>query len=63
MILILTRGKQQAPSSLFLAFVIVLRSSYMMIHSSSTSFSAKIFRLTDSDMRLFFGFLPADIES
>ena len=43
----LTRSKPQAPSSSFLAFLIVSRPSYIIIHSS---FSPKIFRLTDLDI-------------
>ena len=40
-------GKPQAPSSSFLAFLIVSRSSYIIIQLSFSSFSPKILRLTD----------------
>ena len=45
-----TRGKPQAPSSSFLAFLIVSRSSYRIIHFSFTSFSPKIIKLSDLDI-------------
>ena len=41
-----TRGKPQAPSSSFLAFLIVSRSRYIIIQSSFTRFILKICRLT-----------------
>ena len=45
--LLLTRGKPQAPPSSFLAFLIVLRASYIIMQSS---FSPKCFRFTDLDI-------------
>ena len=42
-----TRSKPQAPSSSFLAFLILPRSRYIIMQSSFTSFSPKICRLTD----------------
>ena len=43
-------AKPQAPSSSFLAFQIVSRSRYIVIQSSFTSFSPKIFRITDLEI-------------
>ena len=45
-----TRGKSQAPSTPFLAFLIVSKSSYKTIQSIFPNFSPKIFRLTDLDI-------------
>ena len=41
-----TRSKPQAPSSSFLPFLIVSRSSYIIIQPNSTALSPKILRLT-----------------
>ena len=46
----LTRTDILARPSSFLAFLVALRSSYIIIQSSFTSFSSKTFRLIDLDI-------------
>ena len=45
-----TKGKSQALSSSFPAFLIASRSSYIITQSSFTSFSPKNFKLKDLDI-------------
>ena len=50
LIMFQTKDKPQAPSNSFLAFLIVSMSSYIIIQSSFTIFSPKIFKLTDLEI-------------